>query len=307
MAGIGAEKIIQFTGHAGAVYAVCAAETTSTVFTAGSDGIIARWDIAGGVSKSALARVPGPVFSMLHLREKAQLWLGRDDGSIHVIDIRAQKEVKLLKNHSKGVFCLIEFEGKVFAGGGDGTVSRINTESLQTELVFQASSEKVRTVLADKNTNSLFIASADGYVRIFELDALRPVKQWKAHENAANTLLLLPGNTLLTGGRDALLRFWDLNRDEMVPMNTILAHNYAIYKVEAYPEEGIFISCSRDKTLKIWDMNTHEVLFRISLQTAGGHRNSVNSFLFDAESRRLVSVSDDSVVMVWQINGLPNN
>lgn len=296
-----AEKYMLLKGHVGAVYAISPADGPSQVFTAGSDGVIARWDVENGTSAGALARIQGPVFSLMYHAEAKRLWAGREDGGLHVLDTSERKELKLFKNHDKGVFGILRAGNTVFTSGGDGTVAVMDAEKLETIRVFRAGDQKVRGLHYDNAKRLLYTASADGMVRAFDHTYNIPVSEWKAHDDAANVITPLPDGTLMTGGRDARLKIWDVRNGEPTLLQNIPAHNYAIYKIGVFAELGIFITCSRDKTAKIWSLKTKEVLCRISRTTTGGHRNSVNDFTFFPEKRTLITVGDDAAIMVWKL------
>lgn len=295
-----AEKYVQLSGHTGAVYAIAPTEEPGQVFTAGSDGIIARWDIRSGTSLGALARMPGPVFSLCFQKDTSQLWVGRDDGGLHVIDVLNRQERKLFKNHEKGLFSIVPLGDVMYTSGGDGTVAVMDIRSLSTLQVTKVSEQKVRGLYADAATQRIFTASAEGWVREFSADLKTLHRQWHAHDEAANAIARLPDGKLITGGRDARLKTWNLT-DLAEPEQNIAAHNYAVYRIRVLPEQGIFITASRDKTVKIWDLKTYTVLSRISRVNAGGHRNSVNDFVFFPDTGELVSVSDDGTIMGWMV------
>lgn len=297
---VSVEKLLQLNGHTGAVYAVTPTDAPGQVFTAGSDGIIARWDIRGGVSPGALARVPGPVFSLYFHARTHTLWVGREDGGLHVIDTLNRTERKLFKNHEKGVFSIVASGDVVYSTGGDGTVALMDVNTLATLRVAKLSGQKLRGLCTDAQAGRVYTASADGMLREFSADLQTLYREWHAHADAANAVALLPGGKLVSGGRDARLKIWN-PADVPEPEQSIDAHNYAVYRIRVFAEQGVFMTASRDKTLKIWDLDTRTVLSRISRVTLGGHRNSVNDFVFFAETGELVSVSDDGAVMVWMV------
>jgi WD40 repeat protein len=301
------EKYLQLTGHRGAVYSITRAENPDSVFTAGSDGFIARWNIFSGQSGGALAQIQAPVFCLYHHRESRTVWAGREDGGLHVIDLANKSERKLLKNHTGGVFSIYEAHGLVYTSGGNGTIAVISPETFETLKIRKISSEKLRGIYAHPVTGHLFLASADGKIREFDKDLNGLIREWPAHEGAANAVSFLPDGRLISGGRDARLKIWDIGPVEPQLTENIPAHNYAVYKIKVVESQNVLITCSRDKTLKIWNLDSLQVLKRISRKTSGGHKNSVNSFEYFPESRKLVSVSDDSTVMVWELSGLMQN
>jgi WD40 repeat protein len=57
------------------------------------------------------------------------------------------------------------------------------------------------------------------------------------------------------------------------------------------------VSCSVDKTVRLWDANTGA-----ALQTLKGHAASVNSAVFSPDSKLVVSCSVDKTVRLWDAN-----
>lgn len=292
-----AERICLFTGHQGAVYALCPSADESSFFTAGSDGYVAHWNWKGNRSEGALAKIQAPVFSLFFDGETGFIFAGREDGGVHVLDVRAGKEIKWIQNHTKGIFDIRAFGNHIFFSGGDGKLTVLDRSSLHTLQIIAVSAQKVRSVLVHDSEDSLLTASADGFVRQFSLTDFHLQKQWAAHEGAANTLELLPRGRLISGGRDARLNVWEKETLHL----SIPAHNYAIYQIGFYPQSNRLITCSRDKTIKIWNPETFEVDCRIGRPNGEGHKNSVNRFLFLEKEQKMISVSDDTTVMVWQI------
>ncbi|MBL0072014.1 MAG: hypothetical protein IPP34_09475 [Bacteroidetes bacterium] len=78
----------------------------------------------------------------------------------------------------------------------------------------------------------------------------------------------------------------------------IPAHNYAIYSIVFHPTQNIFATGSRDKTIKIWDAASFEIIKRIDKISDEGHVNSVNKLFFLPDGL-LLSASDDRAVMAW--------
>lgn len=56
----------------------------------------------------------------------------------------------------------------------------------------------------------------------------------------------------------------------------------------------MIITASDDKTAKIWDANSFELL-----ATLGGHSGSVNSASFSPDDRLIVTASSDGTVKIW--------
>eukprot|EP00002_Diphylleia_rotans_P028034 TRINITY_DN5651_c0_g2_i1.p2 TRINITY_DN5651_c0_g2~~TRINITY_DN5651_c0_g2_i1.p2 ORF type:complete len:108 (-),score=10.84 TRINITY_DN5651_c0_g2_i1:408-731(-) len=60
--------------------------------------------------------------------------------------------------------------------------------------------------------------------------------------------------------------------------------------------EGYLASGSRDKSVKIWDVHTGQLVFTLT-----GHDNWVRALLFHPNGRHLLSCSDDKTIRVWDL------
>ncbi|MDD2716913.1 MAG: HEAT repeat domain-containing protein [Candidatus Wallbacteria bacterium] len=66
------------------------------------------------------------------------------------------------------------------------------------------------------------------------------------------------------------------------------------------PDGKLVVSGSADRTLKIWDAGSGQLL-----TTLTGHTGGVNSCCFSPDGRRVVSCSDDNTLKIWDVSGQP--
>jgi WD40 repeat protein len=298
-----AEKKSEITGHTGSVYALCEGSSPDSFFSSGSDRFIAEWNLKNFNQTGKVIIAERPVYSLKYISDLNLLLIGNDNGGIHFVDMAAKKEVKLLQLHKAQVFD-IKFNPKnncIYSASADGTLAMVNITTFETKLI-RLCDQKVRQLALNPSNALLAVAAGDGSVRIFDAHNLHSIKSFAAHELSANSVCFHPTkNILLSGGRDAYLRAWDMENDYK-ELKSIPAHNYAIYGIEFSHQGKFLITASRDKTIKIWDGNTIEAQLRIDRKNFLSHTHSVNRILINSTSQMLISGGDDRRIMVWEIS-----
>jgi WD40 repeat protein len=66
-----------------------------------------------------------------------------------------------------------------------------------------------------------------------------------------------------------------------------------------FAENGLVVSASRDKTVKLWE-SEGEFVLRLNAEQFSGHNNSVNT-LCAIEDGKFASAGDDRLIKVWTI------
>jgi WD40 repeat protein len=294
-------KLNHFTGHQGPVYTLEASAEKKFFFSGSSDTYVTRWDSTGQTPPEAVIRTQATVYSLCFIGERNLLAIGESSGTLHVIDLNNKKEIHNIVFHKAGIYD-IKYSaryGRLFTAAGDGTMG-VWDDSFKLLLSKKLCEQKVRGIaVSDKHSLAAF-ASGDGSIAIYNADSLKEVIRFNSHDLSANCVHFHPnGKQLLSGGRDAHLRVWDIeNNFELV--KEIPAHNYAIYKIVFSPGGKLFATASRDKTAKVWDAEDASLLVRLDKEKYNGHLNSVNSVLW-LDDTKLVSTGDDRSIAVWEI------
>jgi WD40 repeat protein len=108
------------------------------------------------------------------------------------------------------------------------------------------------------------------------------------------------GKHLVTGSRDARLKFWNVESG-YEKEDEIVAHMYAINHLDYSPDTKHFVTCSLDKTLKVWDASGRKLLKVVDRARHGGHVTSVNKVLWTDHQNQILSASDDRTISVWHM------
>jgi len=109
------------------------------------------------------------------------------------------------------------------------------------------------------------------------------------------------GGRLLSGSRDARLKIWD-TRSGYALGQEVVAHLYAINHLDLSPDGKHFVTCSMDRSVKVWELDEVRLLKVIDRARHAGHGTSVNRVLWTSFHEQLLSASDDRTISVWNIN-----
>jgi WD40 repeat protein len=143
-------------------------------------------------------------------------------------------------------------------------------------------------------TSNLWAGSSDFAIRVYD-GVGKLQKTLQGHTQSVFDLCALPGNRMLSGGRDAMLKVWS---ETCELQQTIPAHLLHIHAIELHPEGKWFATGSMDKTMKIWDTHSLELLKVIDNDKLPFHTSSVNSLIWLDETRILSAGDDRRIVLI---------
>ncbi|MDG1331890.1 MAG: WD40 repeat domain-containing protein [Crocinitomicaceae bacterium] len=290
------KKQKEIIGHAGAIY-TCAYKD-GFIYTGSGDNYVARWNAETGEQDKFAIKFEESVYSLVFLDEN-RLVVGLANGHVHVFDLNSNEEIKFFTQHTKAVFELSFNEKKqqLYIADADGNLSIWDSRTLELLVYLPLDCGKVRDISVSQTGENFVLACQDDTLRVFESNFFNEILTIDAHKNGATTVLYHPNNEnhLISGGKDAMLRLWDLRTSKC--LEEIPAHNFAIYSIQAINDGKTIITSSRDKTIKVWSDGL-KFQERLDLKV-GGHKHSVNK-IRPVNTNQFVSVSDDKKIIIWE-------
>lgn len=293
-------KLHQMTGHRGALYSLLAAETPGHFLSAGSDGWIVDWSTADPENGKLAATVAHQVFALAQLPAAGQFVAGDMQGGLHWINLQEPEKTKGLAHHRLAIYDLLTHpDGYLFSAGGDGLLTRWDIAAQRSVESLQLSAKALRCLAYAPARNELAVGSSDGAIHLLDADTLAIRRSIAgAHLPSVFTLAYSPdARYLLSGGRDAMLRVWDVEAGLEKAISEQAAHWFTLNHICYSPDGHYFATASRDKTVKIWNAADFKLLKVLDVIRDGGHVNSVNRLLWLPEG--LFSCSDDRSIIWW--------
>jgi WD40 repeat protein len=295
------QKLHTLKGHRDSVYSLAQGKEPWEFYSAGGDGYIVKWDLRQPETGSLVAKLDASVYAMHFDAEKNELIVGQNYEGIHVIDMDQKKVKGSLKLTSAAIFDIQRGVDELYVATGDGVLIVVDLKQMAVRKHVKAGSDRARSIAIDELKKVISVGYSDHHIRQFDMDEFRLLQEWKAHENSVFHIKHpYPGGPLLSVSRDARLKVWNLENTP-TPTNTIVAHMYAINHFDFSPDGKLFVTCSMDKSIKVWDADTFRLLKVIDKARHASHGTSVNRVLWSPYQDQMIAASDDRTLTVWHI------
>jgi WD40 repeat protein len=287
--------------HAGSIYAVTSLPKKKLILTGGADKIVASWNMDTFENTPFSIKTNSAILNLNYLEEKNELLIGLFNGNFHVIDIESRKEIKFIPFHKAGLFSsFIDKEKKqLVLGSGDGTYSIWNYLNYSLLDKGKLSHGKIRTI--EKVKNEYVFGTSEGALVGIDDEEFKPrIIRILDQKNGINSILYLPSKeALLCGTKDAHITAYHIDSEKEI--FSFPAHNWPIYQLKKIDEHR-FVSCSRDKTIKIWNNSTLDLIERLDWKSHKSHTHSVNNLHLIPNSHKMISVGDGKRIVIWELD-----
>jgi WD40 repeat protein len=301
MSAIQVSKLHTFIGHKDSIYTIEPMDKQSVFFSGAGDGMVVKWDFNEPDRGQLVAKMPNSVYALRTIPDRNQLVIGHNFQGIHLIDLSKNEETGSLALNGTAIFDIKHIANKLLVGTGAGLVYIVDLDELRVLKVLEHSSKSARTISVNGESNEFAVGCSDHKIRVYDLSDYRLKYEICGHTNSVFSVAYHPRTSLLiSAGRDAHIRVWKLEQ-EYAAHQSIPAHMYAINHIEFSPNGHHFVTCSMDKSIKVWDAQEFKLLKVIDKSRHAGHGTSVNKLYWSRYNQQLVSCSDDRTISVWDL------
>lgn len=293
---ISVQKINSYSGHKGAIYALAFDAETGKVYTSGADGWVVEWQLDQPENGRLLAKIPNSVYALYFCSVTRKLHVGSAEGDLYRIDPENLEVTDSKKVHTAGIYYISGGTQHLFTGGGDGMICAFDLKSLRSLAKSKIAEKSVRIIKVW--SGSVWAGTSD--CTIVNLDFnLQLIQRIENAHNSSVFSFELYEQSLISGGRDAMINQWEI-APKLKQTNSVAAHNLHVHSLALQPGGKLLLSCSMDKTIKIWNASNMKLLKVLDFARYQGHTNAINKVLWvnDAE---FVSVGDDKMMHAWRL------
>ncbi|PZV15859.1 MAG: hypothetical protein DCF21_11170 [Leptolyngbya sp.] len=194
-----------------------------------------------------------------------------------------------------------------FAPGDANTAPALGNLTVSSVAVLTGHSGDIYDLLLLRDGKTLVSASADGTVRIWDLEA-GAVRHTLTHSNVVQAIATTTDQTtLISTGDDRTIRFWSLPDGR--PLGQIdNAHGTTIRALEVNRNGRILVSADSEGTIKLWPLTDDNGGLNLGEMTVAGSAQTleadgtVNDLLFTRDNS--VLISGGKSLQLWDLASL---
>ncbi|MDB9444228.1 hypothetical protein PN497_23160 [Sphaerospermopsis kisseleviana CS-549] len=289
-------KLLQtLTGHSDSVWSVAYSPDGQTLASGSDDKTIKLWNVKTGKLLQTLTGHSDWVRSLAYSPDGQTLASGSKDKTIKLWNPRTGRLLQTLTGHSSSVLSLAYSpDGQTLASGSnDNTIKIWQVAAFISKTPVQQNQSQVLQPQVSKPQSQPGTIPAP--------QTTIPVKNKK------------PGRLLIVAIVGFIgTQFYGYMRYGVFPVNpisiianlpigffletTLRGHSLRVDSVAYSPDGQTLASGSYDKTIKLWDVKTGNLL-----QTLTGHSLRVDSVAYSPDGQTLVSGSDDKTIKLWNV------
>jgi WD40 repeat protein len=247
-----------------------------------------------------------PAGNMVAFNGAAQLLTGSNQDEVLLTDSSSGQVVRRftgLAAAPQAIACRADNQ-RVAAGGADGRVLIWNAGTGEKLEEIEVEGGIVALDWSPDN-QKLAVATGDGKLNIFgrpnPTQTPQPGSELSLHQSTVTTSAI----TQLTFTRDSLA-LWSTHADGQLSLWSYaspvqlrqLAHGGAVYGADINADGTMLVTCSADRTVRIWNATTGRQRFSMS-----GHTAPVHAVAMSPNGSLIVSSAADKTIRLWDATG----
>lgn len=277
-----------FRGHTNGV--MCLQFDDNILATGSYDATIKIWNMDTG---ECIRTLRGHTSGVRTLQfDDTKLISGSLDRTIKIWNWRTGECISTLDGHTEGVIA-VHFEGPyIVSGSVDKTVRVYDFKDKRTQ-TLTGHKDWVNSVKVDSQSRTLFSASDDCTVRLWDLDTMKTIRIFEGHVGQVQQVMLLPAEFEPDEAEVEEVDDGSSNNSERsATPHPVEASTFEHWPASRPRPSRYMMTAGLDSTIRLWDVYTGHCI-----KTSFGHVEGV--WALAADSLRVVSGAEDRMVKVW--------
>ncbi|WP_026082721.1 WD40 repeat domain-containing protein [Mastigocladopsis repens] len=188
------------------------------------------------------------------------------------------------------------------SAGADSTIKLWHVGAQDLIDILHKHNGMVRCVAFTPDGRMLATGGDDRKIMFWDLTQRQVATALSLDDTAAHSLALSPdGQTLVTGSYRKI-KVWRISQQEaLIPflpqlLHSFTGHSHIVCSLAVSLDGKILVSGSRDKTIKLWHLETGELL-----NTLNGHTDGVYAITLSPNGQMIASSSADKTIKLWHL------
>ncbi len=295
------------TGHSKQVYAIAISPGGQILVSGSVDNTIKLWNFQNGKQLYTLSGHSQKVRSVAISADGQKLASGSWDKTIRIWKLHTRQQVHTLKGHTDGILSVaFSPDGQILASSSaDKTVKLWDLRTGKLIRTLSGHSSWVYSVAISPDGQFLADGSDDRTIKLWHLSTGKLLTTLSDPSgNVVRSVAFSPDGKALVSGSFNTINMWNLGnlltgcKDAQVcrPTQTLSGNLGIVESVAISPDGQTLASGSKDKTIKLWNLQTGKPKNTISKLSG-----KVNSLTFSPDGKFLVSGgSEDGAIEIWR-------
>lgn len=188
--------------------------------------------------------------------------------------------------------------------GADSTVKMWHTGALDLIDIWHKHHGNVRCVGFSPDGKMVMTGGDDRRILFWNLRDRLVQNILSLDDTAAHSMVLSTDGKILITGSYRKIKVWDIssfinhkNCCECEPVYNLMGHSHIVNSLVISDDTKYLISGSRDKTVRIWNLATGELIHILK-----GHEDIVNTVALSPDQEIIASGSADKTIKIWHLH-----
>jgi hypothetical protein len=240
------KEIARMQGHTGAITDLAfSPDGKSFVSIAGKDGNVRMWESGTGRLLWMLGS-DHQINAVAVSADGTKVAAAGDLRRVLVTEAATGRMLRTHEAHTDAILAVaISADSKLVATGGKDRLLNVWQMATGHQLYRKAGPDEISVLAFSPDGKLLAMSGTDKVIRLFDVEALREVRQLAGHQDRVRALAFLPdGKTLLSGSRDRTIRVWEVASGKEI--RTAKPHTGGITALALSADARLMASSSED-------------------------------------------------------------